>query len=238
MASIGGTGERPGDSAWGGETIAVLGVIVALLPLGVLHWGGAAEVDPQHETISDYAWVPGGLALLTVSAFALAAVGAVLAGGLRRAGLPRPGVPAGLLVSASAALVLVALFPTHEPGTSAGFVSAVHRAAGGWVFAAVPLAAWLVARRARTASGWRAAAPALAWSAGVTGVLSAVFLLSHVPIVIGGSSVLPLMGGVQRVLYASVMFVLMATARATRLAIEHTLSPADVTVGTQLRGAA
>jgi hypothetical protein len=99
------------------------------------------------------------------------------------------------------------------------------------------LAAWLVARRARSAPGWTAAAPALTWCAGVTGLPGLTSLPSHVPIVIGGSPGFPLLGGVERVLYA-VMLVLVTTARATRLAVDGALVPSAVPVGAGLRGAA
>jgi hypothetical protein len=238
MTPTGGTGPELGGTTWAGEATVTTCVIVALLPLGFLHVNGIGAIDPLTDTISDYVFVPGGYALLGMAALSLAVASFVLAAGLRRAGLPRPGLPAALLVSAAVALVLVAVFPTHYPGTTPGLVSTVHRAAGGWVFAIVPLAGWMVARRARSAPAWTAAAPALSWCAGATGVLSAVFILSHVPIVIAGSPGFPLLGGVQRVLYAAVMLVLVATARATRLAVDRALSPAALPSGTQLRSAA
>jgi hypothetical protein len=86
----------------------------------------------------------------------------------------------------------------------------------------------MVARRARLAQEWRAAAPVLNGVAGVTGVLSGLFLLSHVPIVIGASSEIPLLGWVERVVYAAVMLLLLVTARALRLAVAPARVPADV----------
>lgn len=218
MTTTGGTGPRSGGM-WAGEALVTTCVIVALLPLVLLHAGSAGAVDPLTDVISDYVFVPGGYALLGVSALSLAVASVVLATGLGRAGLPGSRGPAALLGSVAAALVLVAAFPTHAPGTSPGMVSTLHRAAGGWVLAMLPLAVWQVAGRARTAPAWRSTAPALAWSAGITGVLSALFLLSHVPIVVAGSPGFPLMGGVQRVVYAAVMLMLVVTATATRLAL-------------------
>jgi hypothetical protein len=116
-------------------------------------------------------------------------------------------------------------------------VSTVHRAAGGWVFAVLPVAAWMVARRARAAPEWVPAAPALSWAAGVAAVVSAFFLLNHVPIVIAGSPVFPLIGGTQRVLCAAVMVVMVMTARASRLALERTRVPAGIPAATQPRDA-
>ncbi|OLS99413.1 hypothetical protein BJF90_38990 [Pseudonocardia sp. CNS-004] len=134
--------------------------------------------------------------------------------------------------------MLVALFPTHTPGTTPGLVSTVHRAAGGWVFAVLPLAAWMVARRARSAPAWAPAATPLTWATGIAGGLSAFFLLNHVPIVIAGSPLFPFIGGVQRVLYVAVMVVLVMTARATRLAVDRADCRVPVAVSPTLRGAA
>lgn len=239
MTTTGGSGRGDVGGTWPGEAVVTSCVIVALLPLGFLHVSSIGVVDPLTDVISDYVFRPGGYALLGAAAISLAVAAAMLATGLRRAELPRSRAPAVLFVTAAVALVLVAVFPTHAPGTTPGLVSTLHRAAGGWIFAVLPLAAWMVARRARSAApAWQAAAPALHWWAGTTGVLSAAFLLSHVPIVIGGSSGFPLMGGLQRVLYAAVMLVLVATARATRLAAEALPCPAATSVGPQLRGAA
>jgi hypothetical protein len=216
--------------------VVTAAVIVALLPLGFLHVSSIGAIDPLRAVISDYVFRPGGYALLGAASISLATGCAVVATGLRRADLPAARVPALLFVSAAVALVLVALFPTHTPGTTPGLVSTVHRAAGGWVFAVVPVAGWLVAGRARSAPEWRPAAVPLTWAAGIAGAVSAFFLLNHVPIVIAGSPFFPLLGGVQRVLCAAVMVVLVMTARATRLATERVLEP--VPVPPRLRGAA
>jgi hypothetical protein len=218
MMMIGGTGRRPGET-WTGGSVVAGGVLLALLTMAYVHVAAVGVVDPLEQTISDYVAIPGGYLLLALAAVALAVAGIALAAGLRPAGLPDAGPPATLLMSGSAALLLVAVFPTNAPGTPAGVVANIHRVAGGWVFAALPLAAWLVARRARNAPGWGAMVPTLTWCAGVTGLLSAGFLLSHVPIVIGTSSGFPLLGGVERVLYAAMMVVLLVTARATWLAV-------------------
>jgi len=199
------------------------GIAVALVTMGFLHVAGAATVDPLDATISDYVNVPGGYVLLALAAFALAAGAVALAAGLA------PAPPTRLLLSGSTALVLVAVFPTNAPDTPAGVVATIHRVAGGWVFASLPLAGWMVARRARLVDGWRALAPRLTGVAGATAVLSAGFLLSHVPIVIGTSPGFPLLGGVERVLYASVMLVLLVTARSVRLAVDDAPNTAGVT---------
>jgi hypothetical protein len=233
MTTTGGTGHRSGRT-WTGDAVVTTCVIVALVPLGLLHAGAAGSVDPLTDVISDHVFQPGGYALLGASALSLAVATAVLATGLGPAGLPRSRGPAALLGSAAVALVLVAAFPTHAPGTPAGLVSNTHRAAGGWALAMLPLAAWQVARRARTAPDWRPAVPALTWSAGITGALSGFFLLTHVPIVIAGSPGFPLLGGVQRVLYAAVMVMLVVTATATRLAATRALGPTATARSEQL----
>jgi hypothetical protein len=236
MTSTGGIGRESAGVAWAGESVVTAAVIVALLPLGFLHVSSIGSIDPLSAVISDYVFQQGGYALLGAAAISLAVACVVIATGLRRADLPAPRVPALLFVSAAVALVLVALFPTHTPGTTPGLVSTVHRAAGGWVFAVLPLAAWLVAVRARAVPAWRPAAVPLTWAARIACAVSAFFLLNHVPIVIAGSPFFPLLGGVQRVLCAAVMVVLVMTARATRLATECVLEP--VPVSPRLRGAA
>jgi hypothetical protein len=102
----------------------------------------------------------------------------------------------------------------------------------------LPLAAWLVAVRARTAPAWQPAALPLTWAAGIAGAVSTFFLLNHVPIVIAGSPFFPFLGGLQRVLYVAVMVVLVMTARATRLATERVHRPVDLPAPQGLRGTA
>lgn len=130
-------------------------IVLALLPLGILHVNGVGVIDPLETTLSDYVVLPGGYVLLGTGPLALAVASAVLAGGVDRAGLPRPGPATALLRTGGVALVLVALFPTHEPGTTAGLVSTVPRLASGWVVLALPLAAWLVSRQAGSAPAGR-----------------------------------------------------------------------------------
>jgi len=236
MTSTGGIGRESAGVARSVESIVTASVSVALLPLGFLHVSSIGSLDPLTTVISDYVFQPGGYALIGAAAISLAVACAALATGLRRADLPAARIPAVLFVSAAVALVLVAAFPTHTPGTPPGLVSNLHRVAGGWVFAVLPLAAWVVAARARSAPAWEPAAVPLTWAAGIASVISIFFLLNHVPIVIGGSPFFPFLGGVQRVLYAAVMVVLVMTARATRLAAERVLDP--VPVSPRLRGAA
>ena len=86
-------------------------------------------------------------------------------------------------------------------------------------------------------------APAPARAARVTGMLTAGALRTDVAIVIADSPGFPLIRGVQRVLCAAVMLVLVATARATRLAVDRALEPVAILSGAELpdprlRGAA
>lgn len=202
------------------HSIVVGCVIVAVAPMGFLHVAGSTAIDPFGQTLSDYVVVPGGYALLGTGAIALAVAGLVVAAGLFRAGLPRPGLPAGLMVSWSAALVLVAVFPTNVPGAPPDLSAAVHRYAAAWVSAVLPLIGWLAARRARAAAGWAESATTLVRWSGAAGLLSCAFLVAHLP-VIAGAQPHPLLGGVERVLYAVLGVMLVATARAARLAADH-----------------
>ena len=207
-------------NGWIGWPIIAGCILAALLSMGVLHVTGMGLLDPARSVISDYVLVSEGYALLAVAAVALATAALVVAAGLRRAGLPRPDLPVALLVSGAAALVVAAVFPTNLPGTPAGLVANVHRAGGGLAFGALPLAGWLVAKRAFAAAAWAPFAPLLRRCAGVTGLISATYLLIHVPIVIAGSPGFPYLGGAERVLCAAVMVVLLTTGRAARTAIE------------------
>ena len=160
MTTTGGTGREPGGTTWAGEAIVTTCVIVALLPLGFLHVNGIGVVDPLHDVISDYVFEPGGYALLAVAALSLAVASVVLATGLGQAGLPGPTPARGAARECGRGARAGGGLPDPPGRTSAGLVSTVHRAAGGWVFAMLPLAAWMVARRARSAPAWRPAAPA------------------------------------------------------------------------------
>lgn len=68
--------------------------------------------------------------------------------------------------------------------------------------------------------GGAARVPGPALASGLTVLSSAVSLLGRAPIVIRDSPARPLLGGVQRVVCADVMVVLVRTARATRGAID------------------
>jgi hypothetical protein len=224
MTRNGGSGPAPAGSR-GGDPVVLGCVGVALLPVAVLHLSASTTVDPLASTISDYVTVPGGHALLGISAAALAAAGLVLAAALRHSALPGTGVPAALMVSWSAALLVVAVFPTNAPGTPPDAAAAVHRVAGAWVFAVLPLVGVLVAWRARSAADRSGPVSAVAWWSGATAVASLAFLLAHIPVVVLGAPGFPLLGAIQRVLVAAVLGTLLVLARAVRLAGTASLSP-------------
>lgn len=209
---------RSRGAGWAGDVIVGGCVVAATATVGVLHVTGRGVADPLRTVISDYVGVSWGYALLAVAAVALATACLVLAAGLGAAGLPRPGLPVALLVSAAAALLTAAVFPTNLPGTPAGVAANVHRAAGGWAFVVVPLAGWWVAERATAVDAWRVSARWLRRWSGLAGLVTATYLLIHVPIVIAGSPGFPYLGGVERVVCAAMMVVLWTSARATRLA--------------------
>jgi uncharacterized protein DUF998 len=231
---IGGTGAEPGsgDRAGGAGAVAAC-LAVVLGALVVLHVDGVGTVDPVVQTLSDYVALPGGYALLGVAAVALAAAVGLVGAGLRAAGLPDPGAPTALLAAASGGLVAAAVFPTNDPGTLAGPVANLHRAAGAVVLVALPVATWMIARRAARTPAWGAAAPGLTRLAAATAGLSAAFLLSNVPIVITGSPILANLGALQRVLYAVMLLLLLTTARATRSAVvaARASAPVEAAVG-------
>lgn len=211
----------------GTESAVVEGSLaVALTAAGVLHVTGAGPVDPLRTVISDYVVVPGGYELLALAAAALAAAGVALAVGLRRSGLPRPFLPAALLVSGAVALLVAGIVPTNLPGQPIGLGAQIHRVGGGWTFFSLPLAGWLIARRAATTTGeWRAAAPVLRTCSMVAGIVSSAFLLAQIPIVIPGSPIFPYGGGAERVVCATVMVVLLTTAWAMRAATVTVAAP-------------
>ncbi|MCW0214202.1 MAG: DUF998 domain-containing protein [Pseudonocardia sp.] len=203
--------------------VVVASAAVAVGSVGALYVAGALHrprFDALALTVSDYVVLPHGYALLAVAAVALAAAGVALAAAARRVARTARAVPV-LLLSWSAALLLVGVFPTNPPGVPADLAAGVHRYAGGWAFAALPIAVWLLGRALD-----HRALRGLAVGAGVG---AGAFLLAHVPIVLGidiaGSPGFPLLGGVERVLYALVVVVLLGTARALRPAVPVACAP-------------
>ncbi|MCE3554985.1 DUF998 domain-containing protein [Pseudonocardia sp. RS11V-5] len=196
------------------SALVAAGVAVAVWAVAVLHVAGALHspvVDPLVHTVSDYVLLPGGHLVLGIAAAALALAATVLAGAAARAGASR--APVGLLASWAVAMVVAGVVPTNAPGTPPDLSAAVHRYAGAWIFAVLPVAVLLLARGSAIREAARRRVVALAL---LTAALSGTFLLAHLPIVVAGSSTFPLLGGVERVLYGAVTALLITTTLALR----------------------
>lgn len=226
-------GRSAAPAAWAGDSVVLGAMIVALVPMGVLHLVGSSTVDPVGAPVSDYVAVPGGYTLIGVSAVALAVAGLVLAAGLGTSGLPRARTVGGALVGWSAALLVVAVFPTNVPGTPVTVTAWVHRLGGAVVFGLLPVIVALVARSAAGAGRFAASAGALRRWALVSGVLTLVFLAGQVPVGFGFGPALPGIGLVQRLMFAMVMASLVVLARAAATASGAVVSdgPAPVQLG-------
>ncbi|SHK85153.1 Protein of unknown function [Pseudonocardia thermophila] len=213
-----------GASAGGVESAVVAAAVgVAAVTAGVLHVAGSGPVDPLRTVISDYVVVPGGYAMLALTAAALAVACVALAAGLHRAGLPRPALPMTALVTAAVALAVAGAVPTNPPDEPIDLAAVVHRIAGGVAFVALPFAAWWIARRAVAGPGeWAARAAVLRRCALASATLTAGFLAVQLPIVIGASPIFPFVGGAERLVCATVMVVLVTTARVMRTATAGT----------------
>lgn len=211
-------GRSAAPAAWAGDSLVLGAVIVALVPMGVLHLVGSATVDPVGAPVSDYVAVPGGYTLIGVSAVALAVAGLVLAAGLGASGLPRSRTVGGVLVGWSAALMVVTVLPTNAPGTPVTLTTWVHRLGGAVVFGLLPVIVALVSRFGARAGHWSPAAGGLRrWSL-VAGVLTLVLLAGQVPVGFGLGPALPGIGLVQRLTFAMVMTLLVVLARAAATA--------------------
>jgi hypothetical protein len=209
-----GTGRRKRGGAVAAVVAAAVGIAVwAILVLHVA--GGVAGVDPLRHTLSDYVVLPGGYLVLGIAAGAMALAGGLLAVDAHRLRAGRAVVL--LFASWAVAMAVAGIFPTNPPGTPPDVVAAVHRYAGAWVFAVLPVAVLLLARALPTAP--LAVRRRLTALAVLTGLLAAGFLLAHVPIVVLGSPAFALLGGVERVLYCVVTVLLTATAHACRTAV-------------------
>jgi len=137
-----------------GRTVRLAGlglatVALAPLPVAYLDLSSRAQVSPLSHTISDHVNVPQGAALLPMSAICALVAGVGLLAGLGGAGLERRGGVQLLLGSWCVAMVVAIVFPTNAAGTPAELAAQVHRYAVGWMFAVLPLAIWLLARRCR-----------------------------------------------------------------------------------------
>ncbi|GAB2601952.1 hypothetical protein Aab01nite_63200 [Paractinoplanes abujensis] len=163
------------------------------------------HVDPMNQMLSDSVSTVPGAVLLALAACGLAAAGACLLAGARRA-LPRPGLLTVLLGVWSVSLLALAVFPTNLPGSEPGVAAVIHRVGAGATAALPPLIALLVARpaarrevtgrvRALRVAGWSASAACLA------------FAVVNGPAVLLGQSLPPYAGLAERILLALVLMV-------------------------------
>ena len=142
------------------------------------------ELDPLRRTISEhglheYGWVFGlGVALLAAGSVA---IGVSLAR-RRLAGV----VGTVALMAWSAGLLVIAWFPKHDWSVGPSLSGSIHRAGSVVAFLSLPLAALIIARP------WRRATGAASLAAFAFGLLSVLFALSMIAVMtIGAQSGLP-----------------------------------------------
>ena len=167
--------------------------------------------DPVNGMLSDAVHVPGGGAWL---ATCLAGLGVVALGTALTAHRRLPAgslrtLVLGLLALWTVGLAAVAGFPTDLPGIGTTPSGRVHQAAVGVVVLVPAALALLVATgcAARTARALQLAAAGVA-------VLGAVFLVLHLPVVLGRDVAVPGVGLVERLLMAGVVVTALLTASA------------------------
>lgn len=209
---------------------ALAGSVAAVPPITALHLLATDPVEPAGWTISDYVVsLPHGTLLFALTTGALAVGAAALAHGLA----PMAGTRGLrlLLHLWAAGLVIAAAFPTNLRGTPQNLSSNIHLYAGAVVFAALPLAAWLLARWLRRNTG-RPAAPAtqvwvtaLAVAALLAGLLSAALITNRLPGVLGMPELMLPPGILQRAAGAAQIVVLAVAAIAV---LRSAPRPADI----------
>lgn len=164
--------------------IAAVAAVAAVPPITVLHLSATGPVEPVGWTISDYVvTLPDGVALYVMTAGALAVGGGVLVRGLTA--LTGTRVLRTLLAIWASALLATAVFPTNLRGTPEDLSSNVHLIAGAVVFAVLPVAGLLLARRLRTGNERTALTGTLTVTSIVSGVLSLALIANRLPGVIG-----------------------------------------------------
>ncbi|MEU8296644.1 DUF998 domain-containing protein [Micromonospora sp. NPDC048909] len=129
--------------------LALGGIAFAALLAVIGHLEVNDDLNPWALTVSDFAVSDRG-GVIDVAMVLLALATAVLLPGLRRTG-PRSPAAELLLGAWVAGLVLAALVPTNEPGTPMTTAAYLHRYASVVAFLALPVAGWLLARRAHLA---------------------------------------------------------------------------------------
>jgi hypothetical protein len=172
---------RPDGAARG----ALAGAAAAVPPITLLHLSASAPMEPAGWTISDYVVsLPTGTLLFALTTGALAAGAVALVHALRS--IADTGSVRALLGLWAAGLIVAAVFPTNLRGTPANLSSEIHLYAGAVAFAALPIAAWLLARRLAARAGRRRGpAATLAVSALVSGLLSTALIVNRLPGVFG-----------------------------------------------------
>jgi len=199
--------------------VALVSATAAVPPITMLHLNATAAVDPASWTISDYVvTLPYGIPLFGMTAAALAIGGAALANGLAR--LTGTRVLRGLLAAWAIALLVAAIFPTNLRGTPENFSSNVHLYAGAVVFAALPAAGVLLARRQRRLTGRSSMTALLSGISAISALLSTALILNRLPGVIGMPELMLPPGILQRAAGA-VEIVLLAVAAAALLRSAH-----------------
>jgi hypothetical protein len=197
---------------------AVAGSVAAVPPITALHLAATDPMEPAGWTISDYVVsIPQGTLLFALTTGALAAGAAALAHGLG----PLPGTRRirALLNLWAAGLVVAAVFPTNLRGTPQNLSSNIHLYAGAVAFAALPIAAWLLARWLRRTTGRsdgpaRRPAAVLGAAALLAGVLSAALIANRLPGVVGMPELMMPPGILQRFAGAAQIGLLAVTATA------------------------
>ncbi|ANZ43076.1 hypothetical protein BBK82_27650 [Lentzea guizhouensis] len=173
------------------------GLVFSLVPIFYLHVMSAGQLDPVSDVISDYVFVRNGTEWLAATSLSLAAVSALLAVNLRRVGRSAQ----WLIGVWSAGLTVSTIFPTDPTGAPTSMSGYIHRYAGAVMFAALPAAGLLIARKF----------PALFGIAITATVSSTAFMVSHVSFV-GFEA----RGLTERVLFVTLYGLLFAIA-ATQL---------------------
>lgn len=199
---------------------ALAGSVAAVPPITALHLSASGPIEPSGWTISDYVVsLPQGTTLFALTTGSLAVGAAGLAHGL--GSVPGTRGIRILLEIWAAALVIAAVFPTNLRGTPQNLSSNIHLYAGAVVFAALPIAAWRLARWLCTTTG-RAGGPerrpgrrpavALSAAALLAGGLSAALIANRLPGVIGLPDLMLPPGILQRVAGAAQIGLLALSA--------------------------